>query len=375
MAHPLELIPFFRRWPHSTARNLLYTVIWSSGLGAVLTGMEMLLWRDRAPLLEHLLPMLLMANLIGMVIHAWSVWVNRLLDGWPRRATGVPRMLYSMTMMAVSVVFGVTVGNWLWRGVNPLRLLSDTGTMVVLLLIAAGVAALLNLVRRAADRRVEEARQQELLAASARMLAEARLKALQAQIEPHFLYNTLANVVSLIGLRPAQAQHMLERFIDYLRASLAASRGEQATLASETKLIAAYLDVLAVRMGDRLRYRIELPNELKQFAIAPMLLQPVVENAISHGLEPKVEGGEIVVSARIDGAHVCVQVSDTGAGLNESAPAKPGGGVGLSNLRERLRSLYAGEARVELLENKPCGMTVRLMLPLNASPTSIPSAP
>jgi sensor histidine kinase YesM len=375
MAHPLELIPLFRRWPHSRWRNLLYTVIWSSGLGVVLTAFEMLLWRDRAPVLDHLLPMLLMSNLIGMTIHGWSVWVNRILDGWPRRATGVARMVYSMVMMAVSVVFGVTVVNWLWRGINPLTLLSSTGTMVVLVLIAAGVALLLNLVRRAADRRVDEARQQELLAASARMLAEARLKALQAQIEPHFLYNTLANVVSLIGPRPAQAQHMLERFIDYLRASLAASRGEQATLASETKLIAAYLDVLAVRMGERLRYRIEVPDELKQFAIAPMLLQPVVENAISHGLEPKVEGGDIVVSARIEGAHVCVQVSDTGVGLNDNAPAKPGGGVGLSNLRERLRSLYAGEARVELLENQPCGMTVRLMLPLNASPTSIPSAP
>jgi sensor histidine kinase YesM len=89
------------------------------------------------------------------------------------------------------------------------------------------------------------------------MLAEARLRALQAQIEPHFLYNTLANVVSLIGPQPAQAQHMLERFIDYLRASLAASRSEDATLASEAGLIAAYLDVLAVRMGERLRYRIE----------------------------------------------------------------------------------------------------------------------
>ena len=375
IAHPLELIPFFRRWPHSRWRNLLYTVIWSSGLGVVLTALEMLLWRDRASVVDHLLPMLLMSNLIGLMIHGWTASANRLLDGWPRRAAGVPRMMHSMVMMAVCVVSGVTVGNWLWRGVNPLRLLSDTGTMLVLLVIAAGVALLLNFVRRAADRRVEEARQQELLASGARLLAEARLKALQAQIEPHFLYNTLANVVSLIGPRPAQAQHMLERFIDYLRASLAASRGEQATLASETKLIVAYLDVLAVRMGERLRYRVDLPDELSQFVIAPMLLQPVVENAISHGLEPKVAGGEIVVSARIEGAHVCVQVSDTGAGLNESAAAKPGGGVGLSNLRERLRSLYAGEARVELLENQPCGMTVRLMLPLNASPTSIPSAP
>jgi sensor histidine kinase YesM len=375
MAHPLELIPLFRRWPASMGRNLLYTVIWSTCMGAVITAGELLIMRDSGPLLRHLLPMLLMSNLIGMMIHACTVWSNRLLDGWPRRAKGLPRLMYSMALMAFSVMFGVSVGNWILRGVNPLKLLTSVGVLTELLIISAAVALLLYMVRRAADRRVDEARQKEFIASSARMLAEARLKALQAQIEPHFLYNTLANVVSLIGPRPAQAQHMLERFIDYLRASLAASRSEQATLASEAKLIAAYLDVLAVRMGERLRYRIDIPDTLSQFVIAPMLLQPVVENAISHGLEPKVEGGEIVVSARIDGAHVCVQVSDTGAGLNESARPKPGGGVGLSNLRERLGTLYGGSARVELLENQPSGMTVRLMLPMNASPISIPSAP
>jgi sensor histidine kinase YesM len=248
------------------------------------------------------------------------------------------------------------------------------------LIIAAFVALLMYMVRRAAERRhavaMEAARQKEFAAASARLLAEARLRALQAQIEPHFLYNTLANVVSLIGPKPAQAQRMLERFIDYLRASLAASRSEEATLGSEAALIAAYLDVLAVRMGERLRYRIEVPDELRQYRIAPMLLQPVVENAIAHGLEPKVEGGEIVVSAHVEGEQVYVRISDTGVGLNEAAPRKPGGGVGLSNLRERLRSLYGSAAKVELLENKPSGMTVRLVLPLNVSPTSsIPSVP
>ncbi|WP_229259606.1 sensor histidine kinase [Duganella aceris] len=379
LAHPLELIPLFRRWPTSRRRNLLYTVIWSSGMGVVLTAVEMLLFRRDGTVVEHLLPMLLMSNLIGAMIHAGSVASNRVLHGWPRRASGLPRLMFSMVLMAFSVLFGVGVGNLLWSGVDPIKLLSNRGVLVECLTIAAGVAVLLYMVRSAAERRnaraLEEARQKEFAASSARLLAEARLKALQAQIEPHFLYNTLANVVSLIGPEPGQAQHMLERFIDYLRASLAASRSEQATLGSETKLIAAYLDVLAVRMGERLRYRIDVPDELRRFGIAPMLLQPLVENAIAHGLDPKVEGGEIIVSARAEGAHLCVQVSDTGAGLNESAPAKPGGGVGLSNLRERLGSLYAGQARVELLENQPCGMTVRLMLPLNASPTSIPSAP
>lgn len=379
MAHPLELIPFFRRWPQSTLRNLLYTVIWSSAMGVLFTAFEMLLPGYDMPFTQRLWPMLIMSNLIGAMIHAGSQGFNYLLNGWPRRARGLPRVLFSMSLMSFSVLFGISVGNMLWRGVDPLKVLSNRGVLLQGVIVASIVAYLLYLVRTAGERRaaraVAEAQQKEFVAASARMLAEARLRALQAQIEPHFLYNTLANVVSLIAPQPAQAQHMLERFIDYLRASLAASRSEEATLASETMLIAAYLDVLGVRMGDRLRYRIELPDELRQFRIAPMLLQPVVENAIAHGLEPKVEGGEIVLSARLEGEHVAISISDTGAGLNEAAPRKPGGGVGLSNLRERLRSLYGSSAKVELLENQPCGMTVRLMLPLNESPTSIPSVP
>ena len=379
LAHPLELIPFFRRWPASQPRNLLYTIIWSSGLGVMLAALEVVLVRDGVSYWTRLGPMLLMSNLIGLMIHTGSVLSNRLLNGWPRRARGLPRVLFSMALMGVSVLVGIGFGNLLWSGADPLLLLSNRGVQAESLVIAAGVALLLYMVRSAADRRaaraVEEARQKEALASSARMLAEARLRALQAQIEPHFLYNTLANVVSLIGPQPAQAQHMLERFIDYLRATLSASRSEEATLASECKLIAAYLDVLKVRMGERLRYRIDVPDELRQFRIAPMLLQPVVENAIAHGLEPKVEGGEVVLSARVEGDHVSLRISDTGVGLNETAPRKPGGGVGLSNLRERLRSLYGAAAKVELLENQPCGMTVRLMLPLNESPTSIPSVP
>ena len=379
LAHPLELIPFFRRWPASQPRNLLYTIIWSSGLGVMLAALEVVLVRDGVSYWTRLGPMLLMSNLIGLMIHTGSVLSNRLLNGWPRRARGLPRVLFSMALMGVSVLVGIGFGNLLWSGADPLLLLSNRGVQAESLVIAAGVALLLYMVRSAADRRaaraVEEARQKEALASSARMLAEARLRALQAQIEPHFLYNTLANVVSLIGPQPAQAQHMLERFIDYLRATLSASRSEEATLASECKLIAAYLDVLKVRMGERLLYRIEVPDELRQFRIAPMLLQPVVENAIAHGLEPKVEGGEVVLSARVEGDHVSLRISDTGVGLNEAAPRKPGGGVGLSNLRERLRSLYGAAAKVELLENQPCGMTVRLMLPLNESPTSIPSVP
>ena len=107
-------------------------------------------------------------------------------------------------------------------------------------------------------------------------------------------------MLSLIDTQPAQARHMLERFIDYLRASLTASRAEHATLGAELDLAAAYLDVLAVRMGARLRYRIDVAGAARAIRIAPMLLQPIVENAVMHGLEPKVDGGEIVLRAHAD---------------------------------------------------------------------------
>jgi two-component sensor histidine kinase len=379
LSHPLELIPLFRRWPSSMVRNLLYTVIWSSAMGLMFAILEVMVMRGEALAAESIWPLLLMSNLIGAMIHAGSVLSNRFLSGWPRRARGLPRVLFSMTLVGISVPIGIALGNLIWRGTDPVKLLASRSVVGEALVIGIGVAVLLYLVRSSADRRHEramaEATQAALIASTDRMLAEAKLRALQAQIEPHFLYNTLANVLSLIATQPAQAQYMLERFIDYLRASLAASRSDEATLGSEAKLIAAYLDVLAVRMGDRLRYRIDVPDTLRQFKIAPMLLQPVVENAIAHGLEPKVEGGEIAVSAVMEGEQLCIRISDTGVGLNPEAPRKPGGGVGLSNLRERLRSLYGAGAKVELLENQPCGMTVRLMLPLNASPTSIPSAP
>lgn len=370
LQHPLDLIPWFRRWPVSHPRNFLYTGVWSSLLALPLTVANFVLDHGQHPAWSYLAAMLLIANIIGYLNHITMFASVRLLKGWPRRATGLPRLLFHVATVGACVVLGVGLGNAILNGGAPLALLDHPGVVFETLLIAAGISVFMLLVRAAGDRRVARdtlaARQSEQIAATARLLAEARLRALQAQIEPHFLYNTLANVLSLIGPQPERAHHMLERFIDYLRASLAASRQDQSTLGAEADLIAAYLDVLAVRMGERLRYRIDVAPELRALPIAPMLLQPVVENAISHGLEPKVEGGEVVLSARRDGATLCVQVSDTGVGLDggTARPRKTGGGVGLSNLRDRLRSLHGDAAQVQLLENQPCGMTVRLLLPL-----------
>ena len=191
-----------------------------------------------------------------------------------------------------------------------------------------------------------------------KQLVEAQLRLLQAQIEPHFLFNTLANVVSLIQPSPLKAQHMLESFIAYLRGSLAASRAIQGTFEQEIQLLGHYLDLLKIRMGQRLAFSFDIEPSLLAEPLAPMLLQPVVENAIRHGLEPKVEGGAVKVSARRVGDRVRVAIEDNGLGF------KPGhdAGIGLENLRQRLQVIYDGEARLTIEDRQP-GTLVTLDLP------------
>jgi signal transduction histidine kinase len=190
---------------------------------------------------------------------------------------------------------------------------------------------------------------------------EAQLRALQAQIEPHFLFNTLANVVSLIERDGPRARHMLEEFIGYLRDTLAETRVASSTLGRQIELLRAYLRLLQFRMGQRLRYELAVPPELEALELPPMLLQPLVENAIKHGLEPKVEGGEVVVSARRENQELILCVADTGIGFGAGMG---GSGVGLANVRERLKGLYGERASLDLTENTPGGVVVSLRIPL-----------
>jgi LytS/YehU family sensor histidine kinase len=193
---------------------------------------------------------------------------------------------------------------------------------------------------------------------SEKQLAEARLRLLQAQIEPHFLFNTLANVVSLIQPAPAKAQLMLENFISYLRGSLAANRAINGTFEQERQLLTHYLDLLKIRMGDRLSYSLEIEPSLLPMALAPMLLQPLVENAIRHGLEPKVAGGYVKLSTTRAGERIVVTVQDNGLGFKPGTDA----GIGLENLRQRLSVLYDDRATLTITDMHP-GTRVALDLP------------
>ncbi|HKU00675.1 MAG TPA: histidine kinase [Paraburkholderia sp.] len=191
-----------------------------------------------------------------------------------------------------------------------------------------------------------EARTQTALRAA----AENQLRLLVSQLEPHMLFNTLANLRVLIGSDPPRAQAMLDHLNAFLRATLDASRSDSQALSAEFARIRDYLELMQVRMGPRLHATLDLPEAFAALPVPPLLLQPLVENALKHGLEPSVAGGEIEVAARREGDALILSVRDTGAGL-ASGPAdetRPGTRFGVSQVRERLAALYGDAARFEL---------------------------
>jgi hypothetical protein len=179
-----------------------------------------------------------------------------------------------------------------------------------------------------------------------RQAAEHQLKLLESQLEPHMLFNTLANLRVLIGMDPARAQAMLDQLIAFLRATLDGSRASSHPISSEFARLADYLALMQVRMGERLQTNFELPAALADVSVPPMLLQPLVENSIKHGLEPSVAGGRIEISAAREAQELVLSVRDTGVGLSdlESDSSK----FGLVQVRERLATLYGAKATLSL---------------------------
>lgn len=193
-----------------------------------------------------------------------------------------------------------------------------------------------------------------------RQLLEAKIAALQAQIEPHFLFNTLALIGQLIEVNPSEAARIHKCLINYLRSAIPQMRsGSVATLGSQIELSRAYLDIMKARMGDRLCIAIDLPPTLSELSFPPMMLQSLVENAIQHGLEPKVQGGTIIIRAYEMENFLCVDVKDDGMGFDVHAPA----GTGLTNIRERLTILYSGHAELVIEIPANGGTLVSLRIP------------
>ncbi len=249
-----------------------------------------------------------------------------------------------------------------------------TSTRITVVLSVLGTAISLGVI--SAMERLSAARVQA--EAAQRQAAETQLRLLQSQLEPHMLFNTLANLRVLIGLEPARAQAMLDHLIHFLRATLNASRSQSHPLATEFDRVADYLALMAVRMDTRLQVQLDLPADLRAVPVPPLLLQPLVENAIKHGLEPQVAGGLIEVRAQQRGQRLLLQVRDTGIGL-AAAAGTAGSHFGLDQIRQRLATLYGTHASLVLqsADDGRGGTLALLDLPLLAPPTiaSTPTLP
>lgn len=271
--------------------------------------------------------------------------------------------------MVTGMLPGIFIGTWL-NGHSP----SDMHTQHPSALLTVLAIAMICTVgfsyffhsRQVIAETAAELRQQELERVTAeQQLTEANLRVLQAQIEPHFLFNTLSNILSLISTNPDKAERMLSNFTGYLRASLQQTRAERIELQDELATVRAFLEIMAVRMEKRLTYLIDVPPELYGVLIPPLLLQPLVENAIEHGIDPKPEGGTITVWAERDGDMLTLEVSDSGDGIKESNRL----GVGMANIRERLKLLYHGKAGFQVKVAVPHGTTIRLTIPIESRGT------
>ncbi len=338
-------------WP-SKIRHALATALFS----LTVAGLQWAFIPERSPA-----PLITYSLAIGWV--TWAVidlgrhaFASARETGWPSGWRGV-------VLVALGIALGYGLGNalgdlicrhlGLYRGGPPVDIQAEVRRGMLVTLVAGAVGSFLFYIWGKSaylQRQMVQARSQA---------TEAQLKLLQSQLEPHMLFNTLANLRVLIATDPARAQAMLDHLNAFLRATLDASRATQHALATEFQRLGDYLELMAVRMGPRLRYRLELPPDLASHPVPTLLLQALVENAIRHGLEPHVAGGELVVRARLDGEHLRLDVQDSGAGMRADASA----GFGLTQVRERLHSAYGGAAQLTIGPMAGGGTLASIQLP------------
>lgn len=302
-------------------------------------------------------PDLIFSQCIGFSIFFSSLAAAPLLK---RSASSRTQVMLVITV----VIFGALVGTLLGalgNGISLREFIGETsGFFIQIVLLALLFGAIVSYVFFSVARISEEKMRRLDME---KVSVETELKLLQSQMEPHFLFNTLSNVLSLMDSDRDKARSMLESFTAFLRASFLTARHRTVTLAQEMDVVKNYLDVFAVRMGARLAYSIDLPEGLRTVPIPPLLIQPLVENAVKHGLEPSVEGGEITLRAELIGDAVRIVIADTGKGISEHGM---GNRIGLENVRKRLELMYGDRGRLFLEENKPRGVKVAIEIPYAA---------
>lgn len=367
----MELIPVFARWRPGLLRDVVYTFLFNTLMGMLFVALGLLFNDDLTltRLLEgrFVLTQFVIAQCIGFTIYA----LIRMLDAVAMRGRARSQ-LTRWAMITATSLAGAYIGYWIATFVLGIpqpraELLTWRGAMSVFLvamIITLVLAAIFIPRERAARAEARAALDAARIAAAEREATLARMQLLEAQVEPHFLYNTLAHVMSLVDIEPAVAKRMLHRLIDLLRATVMA--GERtATIHSQTALLRAYLDLIGMRMGARLAWSVEVEPDLADLSVLPMLLQPVVENAIKHGIEPRIEGGRVDVRVQRRGERIVFTVADTGQGIAPTRDPRSTG-IGLANLRARLAALYGDAGSLRLTDNLPRGTVVTIELPAQA---------
>ncbi len=239
-------------------------------------------------------------------------------------------------------------------------------TFSFLLIVSAFIIKVVAGGKRRAELNADEATQRAETEQLERTVLEARMEALQAQIEPHFLFNTLGSIDQLIQTDPPRASRMQQSLIRYLRSAMPQMRdGSRPTLGQQVNLCSAYLEIMGMRMEGRLQPALIVPEGLKSAIFPSMMLQTLVENAIKHGLEPKPEGGKLEIAAEVEHGQLAVHVSDTGLGFMPTGEA----GVGLANIRERLKVLYNGRAELIITVLPAGGTCATIKVPYEIAPT------
>lgn len=344
------------------ASKTLHGPLWLLAASAVFWALEAWLVFSVAPSLDTFPRLLVFSECVGLSVTVCALVLHHFR--WISTAAVVTRWV---VIGIVAIPVGYFVGHAFGFLIldEPIRFISHGASHlvpIIFTLLGAGFGLHLFAAReRVANEAAARSEAQ-------RLATESELRLLRAQLEPHMLFNTLANLRSLVKEDTQQAERMIDQLIIYLRSTLAATRTDTTTLRAEFAQLRAYLDIMSLRMGPRLRFRLELPVDIERVAVPPMLLQPLVENAIKHGIEPKVGSGSVEVIARRTDAGVEISVTDTGLGLppqvEASEPADAASGsYGLLHVRERLKAVYGQQATLTLHRLEPGGVCAQVRIP------------
>ncbi len=355
-----EAIEYFKMgfefWP-SQKKSIVQRLL-LAWVAALLIALVLWSQRDFAP------------NLIDQCVYSFaistSIWLLTDVGGlllffrngemcWPSVSK---RLLFSTVAIVVGYALGTLVGD-AYSGYSTFSLVShDLNRFIRIFLVSIAIGLGFT----------GYFYQKQRIATAQRQVAQAHLKLLESQLEPHMLFNTLANLRALIQTDTGKAIHMLDALNNYLRATLSGSLAKSHTLGEEFARLQDYLALMGVRMGTRLSVSFDCPAALSKHPIPPLLLQPLVENAIKHGLEPAVLGGTLHVQAQHVGEQLHLTVSNTGVGALTAQSLEAGTGYGLSHVRERLSSTYGDQAIIRSVQTPGYTCSVQISVPWSAAP-------